>query len=303
MPKRTNNFQKLVFLVKKHAADGATVTESKFLRDNITGTNREVDICIESSVAGHSVTVSIECRDRGRKASVQWIEEMKSKHERLPTNTLVLVSSSGFTKEAISVALTYGIETITLNDLDATSAERLFGNTSSLWSKVFTLSSTKVVVRVKQVGELPAENVVVFPDNLIYDHNGAELIDVRGLVEYLLHTEYVVRKYGKMGEVSHKGFEVCWGPARDSKGNPLCMQKLDPLILRPMEYVQITGSCSFDISEFPLKKGNLGGVKVAWGTSEFFGKEALLVASENQQYVTKISITNENVSLESPTKT
>ena len=99
MPKRTNEFQKLVFLVKKHAADGATVTESKFLCDNITETKREVDICIESSLAGHSVTVSIECRDHNRKADVKWVEEMKAKHERLSTNALILVSRSGFSKE------------------------------------------------------------------------------------------------------------------------------------------------------------------------------------------------------------
>jgi hypothetical protein len=300
MPKRTNNFQKLVFLVKKHAADGATVTESKFLRDNITGTDREVDICIESTVAGHSVTVSIECRDHSRKASVQWVEEMKSKHERLSTNALVLISSSGFSKEAIAVAQTYGIETITLSAFDAASAERLFGNTSSLWSKVFTLSPAKVVVRVKPIGELPSENVVAFPDNLIYDHNGEELFDVKKLVEYLLHTEYVVCEFGKLGDLSHKSFEVRWEPANDPKGKPLCLQKLDPFILRPIEYVQITGSCSFEISEFPLKNGNLGGVRVAWASGEFLGKEALLVASENQTAVTKISITNENVSLESP---
>lgn len=301
MPKRTNNFQKIVFLVKKHAAEGATVTESKLLQDNITGADREVDICIESSVAGHCVTVSIECRDHSRKASVQWVEEMKSKHERLSTNALVLVSSSGFSKEAIAVARTYGIETVTLSDLNDSSAEKLFGNTSSLWSKVFTLSPTKVVIRVQQIGKLPAENVVASPDNIIYDHMGNQLLNVKKLVEYLLHTEYVVRKYGQMGNESHKGFEVRWEPAKDSNGNPLCLQKLYSLVLRPIEYVQIIGSCSFEISEFPLKNVALGDVRVAWATGEFLGKEALLVASKNRSDETKISITNENIKLKSPT--
>jgi len=81
MPKRTNVFQKIVFLVKKHAATGATVTESKLLRDRITGAAREVDICVESVIVGHEVVVSLECRDRGRKADVQWVEEMKTKHD------------------------------------------------------------------------------------------------------------------------------------------------------------------------------------------------------------------------------
>lgn len=297
MPKRTNEFQKLVFLVKKHAASGATVTESKLLRDRITGAEREVDICIESVVAGHCVIVSIECRGRGRSASVKWIEEMKAKHERLPTKALVLVSSAGFTKEAIVVAQKYGIETIALSALDGASAERLFGDTSSLWSKVFTLSPTKVVIRVAPVGDLPGEDVATFPDNIVYDYKGQELFSVKELVEILLRTEYIIKEFGKMGEEFHKGFEVRWEPARDSEGNPLCLQKLDPPVLRPMEFVRIMGSCGFEISEFPLRHGILGNVKIAWGTGLFLGKEALLVASEDQSAAMKISITTENVSL------
>ena len=37
---------------------------------------------------------------------------MHSKHERLPTNLLILVSSSGFTGPAIAKANSYGIKTI-----------------------------------------------------------------------------------------------------------------------------------------------------------------------------------------------
>jgi hypothetical protein len=43
MPKRTNDFQRLVYLVRVNLADGATVTESKMLEDRVTKTMREVD--------------------------------------------------------------------------------------------------------------------------------------------------------------------------------------------------------------------------------------------------------------------
>ena len=36
MPKRSNNFQRLVYLVQVNLAAGATVTESKMLRDRLT---------------------------------------------------------------------------------------------------------------------------------------------------------------------------------------------------------------------------------------------------------------------------
>jgi len=43
MPQRSNEFQKLVYLVKQQMAAGAKVTESQMLVDRITGTEREVD--------------------------------------------------------------------------------------------------------------------------------------------------------------------------------------------------------------------------------------------------------------------
>src|SRR5689334_4187531 len=135
MPKRSNEFQQLVLLVKAHAAAGAKVVESKLLKDRITGTRREVDICITTEVAGHSVVISVECRDRSRRADVTWVEEMHSKHDRLPTNTLVIVSSTGFTPEATEVAKVYGIETVELEKLDAESAQQLFGGKGALWAK------------------------------------------------------------------------------------------------------------------------------------------------------------------------
>ena len=65
MPKRTNDFQKLVYLVRVNLAEGATVTESKLLTDRITKRKREVDVCIEGHVGGQPVIISVECQDQG----------------------------------------------------------------------------------------------------------------------------------------------------------------------------------------------------------------------------------------------
>src|SRR5688572_13707857 len=111
MPPRSNQFQRLVFLVKKVLAPtGATVTESKMLIDRETGDEREVDICIETTLAGHPVTLSIECQDHKRITDVTWVEQMYSKHQRLATSTLILASRSGFSKRARTLARIKGIE-------------------------------------------------------------------------------------------------------------------------------------------------------------------------------------------------
>jgi hypothetical protein len=85
MPARSNEFQRLVFLVRVNLSAGATVAESKMLRDRVTGHEREVDVCIEGIVGGTPVNVCLECCDRARSADVTWVDAMKCKHERLPT--------------------------------------------------------------------------------------------------------------------------------------------------------------------------------------------------------------------------
>lgn len=74
------------------------------LTDLLTGGSREVDITVDGSVAGHTIRIGIESRAVRRRADVTWVEQMKAKHERLPTNLLILVSRSGFTGEAKCVA-------------------------------------------------------------------------------------------------------------------------------------------------------------------------------------------------------
>jgi hypothetical protein len=116
MPKRTNEFQKLIYLVKAHAAAGAIVTESKFLRDAQTDRECEIDVCIEKVVAGHHVIIAIECTARARPVDVGWINEMMGKHRSLPTK-LVLASKSGFTAAAVAKAKMEAIELISLDKL------------------------------------------------------------------------------------------------------------------------------------------------------------------------------------------
>ena len=100
MPARSNEFQQLVFLVKKVLSPTtATVTESKLLTDLQTGDEREVDVCIEAELGGHPVVLCIECRDHKRQADVTWVEQMLSKHQRLPTGTLVLRLVPAFQSE------------------------------------------------------------------------------------------------------------------------------------------------------------------------------------------------------------
>ena len=154
MPKRSNDFQRLVYLVRLNLADGATVTESKMMRDRLTRSYREVDIVIEGKVGSQPVVVCVECRDHKRVADVGWIDAMKAKHDRLETNVLLLASSAGFTKEATAVGVKYGIELFTLESQDTADLPSLIGPNGSLWHKTYELSASKVSIRVAKVADL-----------------------------------------------------------------------------------------------------------------------------------------------------
>ncbi len=280
MPKRSNEFQKLVYLVKKQMAGSATVTESKLLVDRLTGTEREVDVCIEGPMGGHDLVIGIECRDHTRRADVTWVESMKAKHERLPTNALVLASRSGFTGEALRIAKLSGIETLSLQGMDEDTVDRVFGECGSLWAKEFTLSPTKVVLRVTAVGDLPAENVTVFPDNLIHSTEGAVIGTVREYLDTVLRLPVVGEQVGRQAADEYVAFVIEWESPKDKNGGSLCLTKLEPTLLRPIELVRVKGTFTCRTSEFRLRHGRLGTVSVAWSTGTLHGKDSILVASK-----------------------
>lgn len=117
MPKRTNDFQNLIaHIYEQLRPTDAQVTESAMVRDQDTGELREVDILIEHMVAGHSMKIGIECRDRSRKESVSWIEELIGKKNALHLNKAIAVSSKGFTNAAERKAKRNGIEVHSLID-------------------------------------------------------------------------------------------------------------------------------------------------------------------------------------------
>lgn len=290
MPKRSNDFQRLVYLIRVNLAEGAKVTESKMMRDRLTKRFREVDVVIEGKVGNHPVTVSVECRDHKRVADVTWVDMMKSKHDRLDTNALILASRSGFTPEARNVASTYGIEVFTLEDIESADIPRMMGSESSLFLKSVTISTQKVNVKVAKFGELSEETIATTPDNLIHHEDGSELCQIRELVDRLLKGNHARDYLLKESKEDHVWFEFIWEPPSDHEGNPLFMKKIDPEVLRPIESIRIIGPCKVEIGKFGMRHGKIGNVNVTWGKSVVAGRDAMAVTTQSTDGLTKLSI-------------
>jgi hypothetical protein len=67
-------------------------------------------------------------------------------------------------------------------------------------------------------------------------------------------------------------------------------QKIEPRVLREIQSIKIETPCEFKITEFGLRRGNLAGVEVAWGKTEFMGKRAIIAATRDSGGAEKISV-------------
>jgi hypothetical protein len=127
MPQRTNDFQRLIKTIYEQIVpEGATVTESGLVFDKDAETLREVDILVEYKYAGHQFRFIVECRDRSRPATVEWIDSLVGKANSLDVNKVIAVSSRGFAKAAIEKASKNGIEALSLKEATEADWKRFY---------------------------------------------------------------------------------------------------------------------------------------------------------------------------------
>jgi hypothetical protein len=78
---------------------------------NRAGRKREIDVLIMNAIDREEHTIAIECKDLKRPVSVTTVEAFKAKCERIPSvKRMIIVSRSGFQKDAINAAKEFGIE-------------------------------------------------------------------------------------------------------------------------------------------------------------------------------------------------
>lgn len=119
MPKRTNDFQRLVKRI--HAALAGTeaeVEESALVKEKNSSAQREVDVLITTTVAGHKIRVAVECRDHNRDQDITWIDSLIGKYTNLDVNKVIAVSHTLFGKNAVEKAQQNNIEVLTLEEAD-----------------------------------------------------------------------------------------------------------------------------------------------------------------------------------------
>lgn len=119
MPKRSNQFQKIVtYIAEQLAPLGATVRESVELPEKgLSGVRREIDTLIEVEAGLTRVRVAVESRNRKRKDDIQWIDDLIGKYANLPVDRVLAVSSAGFSSSAKQKAALHNIEILSPQEI------------------------------------------------------------------------------------------------------------------------------------------------------------------------------------------
>lgn len=262
--------------------ESVTVTPSAMLTDIITGQPREVDISVETKVAGHTVIVGIECRDWKRPQSVQWVEEINAKHLALPVQLTVLVSSSGFAKSALKKAEHYSIKTITPGQITPEFVGTVVNNLKKVVTKRAAFGVKTVHVQV-QLADGELKWVEAFADSPVYTPDGAEVSTVEFIVKRIVDGNPAQRAHLKTASnkdkfmniktdgPSYQGQPVYIIPTRDGKELPLA----------PILGLHIEGPVKLDLVEVPLTHGDYDGTPYSSGSTPFEDMRVAVVATES----------------------
>lgn len=102
---------------RSFSPEGATIESPSKVYDKAIQDFRDVDVAIRYTVGTHPVLIVVQCRDRSRPATVQWIDEVIGETRDLCANVVVAVSSSGFSQKAKTKAKHHGIRTRVLEEV------------------------------------------------------------------------------------------------------------------------------------------------------------------------------------------
>lgn len=97
---------------------GAIVTPDDKLMGRESNTERQLDVTIRANVAGYGIFIVIECRNESRPIDVNGIGEFATKLEDVMANKGIMISTSGFTASAVTMAKARGIVTRTYIDTE-----------------------------------------------------------------------------------------------------------------------------------------------------------------------------------------
>ena len=109
-------FEELVFQIQKNFAQDSEVKLDDSILGQDSKQSRQIDISIRKAVGQYNMLIVIDCKDYKEPVDVKDIGEFSAVLKDTRANKGAMISSSGFTKAALEMAKTYGIDALRLVD-------------------------------------------------------------------------------------------------------------------------------------------------------------------------------------------
>lgn len=268
MPKRTNEFQKIIYLIQNQLASQAKVTQSKLLRDSQTKAEVEVDVVIETSLAGTNLIVGVEATAITRRATVEWVREMIGKHQHLPVNKTILVSKNGFSKEALKKAKSNKIETVTIEKAKKIDWKGVLNDLKSLLLGKFDFNIVGVSINYKP-SESDGEIITLEPNLVVSQISGDKQFSLGSYVQTIVGKLEigleVMSKWIKLPPDKRKNnfeFNITATP----ESNTTLEFKKDKIV--HIQQIQIKVSVDVKTAPIKMNSGRYLGEKIAFGSTK-----------------------------------
>lgn len=274
MPKRSNKFQKLIYAIHKQLSAEAIVTESKLLVDRVTKVKREVDVVIEITTGDLQITIGIEVVAHNRPKGLEWLNKMWGKHKNLPTDKLVLVSKTGFTRTAIDEGEMLGIELMTLDEAIVADWTLIVNKLKEIFLARCYFTPTECRAVLEEKYQQP-DDPVVDPDLILYNSQDQPQGTLLEIIEQVLKQPSILENiYNREDRMNVSSFQI---RSQVPEGSYLLDSANTP---RKVEALKVKGSCKFLIDPVSLEHHTYGKSQIAFGEASISEGEVLLSVVE-----------------------
>lgn len=110
-------FEKLVTRIERTLAPNARVKHNDSVWDYESEGYRQVDVTIRSEIGPTPILITVECRKRGRKSDVNWIDELAEKKVGIRADKTIAVSSKPITAPAMRKAKKKNIDVHLMSEI------------------------------------------------------------------------------------------------------------------------------------------------------------------------------------------
>ncbi len=110
------DYQKLVAAIYADLEPHATVTHDDKILGCESGIERQIDVSIRTSIAGHDILVIVQAKELGRPADLNVVGEFQSVIRDVQAAKGVLICSGGYTGTALEYARKLNIDLCTAHD-------------------------------------------------------------------------------------------------------------------------------------------------------------------------------------------